>query len=253
MTLGRLATMAVAGLFLLPCVVQGQDTPPGRERASLSSDRPGLGDGAHVMGSGVWQTELGGTIEANTNDEFLLGSALVRFGLSNLELRLFVPGVFIREGDDHFLQLGDLALGAKFPVALGGGFDWAVTSAITLPTGSDDVSARDPGLSGALVAERALSDQVSLAFNAGYSFLVEDALDGTLSFLVTPSFAVPGQEGLNAYLGYAAFMRPGDDAHIFEWGLAKSMSPDKQWDLNAGYDPDPGAWFLGAGMSIRHR
>lgn len=225
----------------------------GREPATLVSDRPGLGSAAHVLGPGVWQAELGGTIDAQVNDEFLVGSALLRMGFDALELRLVVPSVLVQHQSD-FLRLGDLAVGAKVALPLAGdGWRWAALGTLSLPTGSRGASAEDPGVGATFIGETSLSRGVGFAFNAGYGFLTGDVTGGTLSFLATPSFPVPGREGLSMYLGYAGHLRPGDDAHVLEWGLARLDGPDRQWDVNAGYDPGGHTWFLGVGVSQRRR
>lgn len=261
MTLGRLAASILLALLVLPAALVAQEEPDStsgrafldREGTTLSSDRPGLGDGAHVVGQGVWQAEVGGTIEAATSDEYLVGSPLVRYGLASLEVRLFVPTLFALRGNDA-LQLGDLGVGVKVPLDLtGGGWRWAATGSLTLPTGSDAVSVRDPALAGALIGERALTDDVGFAFNVGYGFTTDDVDGGTLSLLATPTFPVPGKDDLSFYFGYAGFYRQGDDAHVLEWGLARLDGPDRQWDVNAGYDPGEHTWFLGVGLARRWR
>lgn len=223
-----------------------------REPPALASDRPGLGDAAHVLAPGTWQVEAGLTIDAQVNDEFLVGGALVRMGFSSFEMRLFVPTLYVKEGSD-FLQLGDLGVGVKVPLDLGGGWRWAATGTFTLPTGADGVSAEDPSLGGALVAETAVTDALGFAVNVGYGATFQDFGSGTLSLIATPTFAVPGREGLSAYLGYAGFLHEGEDDHFLEWGLARLDGTEKQWDLNAGYNLGRDTWFLGVGVAVRRR
>ena len=237
------------GIMGFPChgVAQVREPAP-----TLSSDRPGLRDGPHVLAPGVWQAELGATIQAQFNDDFLVGNTLLRFGFTALELRVYVPDVVALHAGE-FIRLGDLGVGAKFPLDFGGGWRWAGTGVVTLPTGAHSLTADDPGGGGSLIAERSLSSTVSLAFNTGYGFLFNDVGGGTLSLLATPTFALPGYEGMSVYAGYAGYIRKGDDVHYLEGGLAKLAGPDRQWDVNAGYDPGAHVWFLGVGMALRRR
>lgn len=245
---GTLLASVVAGL-VLPAPGTSQTRPPSDV---ISSDRPGLGDGAHVLAPGVWQAELGATIHSQGADDFLVGNSLLRVGFSGAELRVFLPdAVLLHAGES--LRLGDMGVGLKFPLDFGGPWRWAGTGVLTLPTGARSLSADDPGAGASLIAERSLSSTVGLALNAGYGFLFDSPGDGTLSLLATPSFAVPHHEGLSLYAGYALYVRPGDDAHYLEAGLAKLDGPDRQWDVNAGYDPGGHVWFLGVGVAMRKR
>ncbi|GMV03898.1 MAG: hypothetical protein AMXMBFR53_01800 [Gemmatimonadota bacterium] len=223
-----------------------------REPPTLVSDRPGLGDAAHVLGPGVWQGEAGVTIDAQVNDEFLTGSVLVRRGFRDLEVRLLVPTLVVKEGSD-LLQLGDLGVGVKVPLELGGGWRWAGTGRFTLPTGSEGISAEDPGVGASLIGERSVTERLGFAFNAGYGGTFGDFGAGTLSLIATPTLAWPGREGLSVYAGYAGFVREGEDDHFLELGFAQAKGADRQWDLNSGYNFGRNTWFLGIGMSVRRR
>lgn len=245
--LAALAVVAASSALALSLPASAQTSP----RPPFSSDRPGLGDGAAVMGQGLWQAELGATIRAETNDEFLVGSALLRTGLAGVELRLAIPPGLIRH-EGSFLQLGDLGLGVKVPLDLGGAWwKWAAVGTLTLPTGSDRVSSGETGFGGTFIGEMELAGDASLLMNAGYGFLFDDVTGGTLSFLATPAFPLPGSSDLRAYLGLATYVRPGDDDLVVEWGLTRMEGPDRQWDLNAGYDPGSHVWFLGIGVADR--
>lgn len=244
---GLIAVVAASSALALSLPASAQ-VPP---RASFSADRPWLGDRAAVMGEGLWQAELGATIRAEEYDEFLVGSALLRAGLAGVELRLSVPPGLVRH-EGGFLQLGDLGLGVKVPLDLGGAWwKWAAVGTLTLPTGADDVSTGEAGGDGTLVGEVELSGDVTLALNAGYGFLFDDVTGGTVSFLATPAFPLPGSADLRAYLGLATRVRSGDDDVVVEWGLTRMEGASRQWDLNAGYDPGSHVWFLGIGIADR--
>lgn len=245
--------LAATLLSLGTCVAFGapaaaQAPPP---RPPFTADRPGLGDGAGIVGRGLWQVEAGATIHAETYDEYLVGNALLRLGLAGLEVRVSVPPLLIRN-QDTFLQVGDLAVGVKVPLELGGRWwRWAATGTLALPTGSELVKADGAGGAAGFIGEVELAGDVALAFNAGYGFLFDEPGGGTGSLVATPTFPVPGRPDLQAYVGYGLFLRPGDDEHFVEWGITRQVGPDRQWDLNAGYDPGSHTWFLGAGLAHR--
>lgn len=241
-----LTLLATLSSLAAPAAVTAQVTRP-----PLSADRPGLGDRAGVVAESVWQVELGGTIEAAVNDEFLVGSALLRTGFAGVELRVHVPSMYVRN-QDQLLQLGDLGIGVKIPVELGGAWwSWAAMGTLTMPTGSQYVTANEAGAAATFIGEVELAGDAALALNTGYGFLFDDVGGGAVSLVVTPRFPFPGQEGLRMYAGYAARVRSGEDDHVVEWGLTRLEGPDRQWDLNAGYDPGSHNWFLGIGVAIR--
>lgn len=244
------AMLVLLAALAAPAAAQtpGRTAPP-----RLPADRPGLGDRAVALGTGVWMAELGATIQAVVNDEYLVGETLVRTGLAGVEARLTVPSLHVRHGGD-FLQLGDLGLGVKVPLDLGGAWwQWAALGTLTLPTGSgaEGVSERDPAVSGTFIGQVELAGDADLTLNTGWRFVFGDFGGGTWSLIATPTFPFPGHEDLRLYVGYAQFLRSGDDDHIVEWGLARMDGPDRQWDLNAGYDPGSHNWFLGVGVAAR--
>lgn len=215
----------------------------------IGSDRPGLGDGAHVVGTGVWQFELGLAAQGPGDTE-AVGSALVRRGLAPLELRFYLPSPILSEGDDR-TQFGDLGVGVKAGMSEGERWRWSAVGGLTLPTGSDAATADDPTAFVTLVGETALSERIAFALNLGYASRFDAFDDGTLSLIATPSLALG--DGLSAYAGYAGFFAPGPDAHFLEGGLALASRADVQLDVNGGWDVDSDAWFAGLGVAIRRR
>lgn len=243
-TWGLLALLVV---MAVPAVVRGQ-VP---SRPAFSSDRPWLSERAAIMSPGLWQAELGSTIRAEVHDEFLVGSALLRASLAGVEMRVTLPAVYVRH-ESGFLQLGDVGMGVKVPLDLGGAWwKWAALGTLIVPTGSESVNV--PGAVGdaTLIGEVELAGDVTLAMNAGYVFPFEDVAGGSVSFAATPAFPLPGSSGLRAYVGLFSYVRSGDDDFFVDWGLTRMAGSDRQWDLNAGYDPGSHVWFLGIGLAQR--
>jgi hypothetical protein len=250
---GALLGSPLAGMGRFPTQAAAQAREPS---ATIASDRPGLGDGAHVLAPGVWQAELGVSVDGGGGVRlYSIGQGVLRFGLAPVEVRVYPNSYVFRRGDGPSERgLQDPAIGVKVPV---GGPDGdvraAVVAGLTLPVGSNAFTADDATGFSTLVLERSLSESVGLAVNAGYSFRFDDLGDGTLALIVTPGFPIGGSDSLSGYGGWAGFFGSGDDRHVLEAGLAYLADADVQLDLNGGWDPDADAWFLGVGIAMRRR
>ena len=241
----------VTVLAALPATLIAQDREPA---PSILSDRPGLGDGAHVLAPGVWQVELGGQYLGGGDDRFSLGQGLLRGGLGPFELRVYGNSLVIEQnpGSSEF-GFEDLGVGIKVPMGEPGGWKWAALGLVTLPTGDDDYSAREVTGGGSVLGETSLSGSVSLALNAGYFFPFNDVGDGSFAVILTPAFAIPGAPEWSGYAGVASYLGHGDDSNFTEAGLAYARDADTQFDLNWGIDTDSREWFLGVGWARRWR
>jgi hypothetical protein len=218
---------------------------------TIAPDRPGLGDGAHVLGAGVVQVEVGVEVSiGSATDVFTFGQSLVRYGVGGIEIRI-VPGSVLIAGDDRGAP--DPSVGLKVPLSSGDGPRLSAVLATTLPVGSEAFSAGEASGAATLVAEFTLSDAFGLAFNAGYSFPFEHVGDGAVGVVVTPGLSITSVDGLGLYAGYAGSCGPGDDEHFAEAGLVYARGADIQWDLNWGIEIGSQRWFLGAGFSHRWR
>ena len=218
---------------------------------TIVPDRPGVGDGAHVVGAGVVQVEVG--VEAaigSGGDVFTFGQSLVRYGVSGIEIRIF-PGSVLIADDERGAP--DPGVGLKVPLSTGDGPLFSAVLSTTLPVGSAAFSAGEASGAATLVAEFTLSDALGLALNAGYDFPFAHVDDGAVSFVVTPGLSVASVDGLGLYAGYAGSYGPGDDEHFAEAGVVYVPDADKQWDLNWGIETGSRRWFLGVGFSYRWR
>lgn len=252
------ALLVIAGaVATLPGGVGAQEGASGRApAATIASDRPGLGDGAHVLAEGVWQLEAGVAYDGGGSATlFSVGQGLVRLGLAGVELRLYPNSLVFQRGDvPHDEGLQDVGAGVKLALSPeDAGVKTAVVAGATLPTGGDAFTADEVTAWGTFVLERGLSEDVGLAVNVGYGAPLNGFGDGTLAVIITPGFAVPDTEGLSAYAGYAGFFADGGDSHVLEAGLAYLANVDTQLDVNAGWEPDIGTWFVGVGLARRWR
>ena len=98
-TLSALAATLPA--MIDPAVAAAQEGSRGRDpAATILSDRPGLGDGAHVLGDGVWQLEAGVSYDGGGPATlFSVGQGLVRVGLAGVELRLYPNSLVLQRGE----------------------------------------------------------------------------------------------------------------------------------------------------------
>ncbi len=213
---------------------------------TIVSDRPGLGNGARVVGPGVWQLETGATLTDSGPDRFASGSALLRVGLSNLELRLTLPSPQVSDSGDA--EVADLGLGFKLPLG-NDAWRWGLVGDVTLPTGSDAATADEVTGSLTLVGETALGDSTGLTVNLGAA--VGEDSDRTL--ILIPTLSYPIASNVSGYAGYGGYFNDARDEHWVETGLAFSAGADLQWDINSAYDVENDQWFLGVGLSWRWR
>jgi hypothetical protein len=243
--------MAMTSALLGVAPLAAQEGPP---VSPISSDRPGLGDGAHVLDNGVWQAELGGNYMGGGDSRFAVGQALVRGGFEAFELRVYGNSlIFDQTSGSSDFGFEDVGVGAKVPVSASGGWSWSALGLLTLPTGSDDYSAREVTGGAAIIGETSLSNSIGLALNAGYFFPFNAVGDGSFTVILTPAFAVPGAPEFTAYAGVASYFGHGADANFVEAGVAYAKDADTQLDLNWGIDTDTRAWFLGVGWAKRWR
>lgn len=217
---------------------------------TIASDRPGIGDGAHVLGAGVRQMEGGLAFESGRGPETMtVGQSLIRVGFGFAELRLATGSIVIQ--DETFGAL-DPAVGLKVPLVQG---DTRVSAIVagTVPIGAEEYTTDDPVGSVTLIGEMGLGDVLGLAVNAGYGAPFDDLGDATYTLIVTPGLAVGSVEGLSLYAGYAGVYDPVDDTHFFEWGLAYASTADSQYDLNFGINTENRRFFVGVGVAWRWR
>jgi hypothetical protein len=220
----------------------------------IASDRPGIGDGGWVLAPGVWQAELGATLNDFGSSRAGEGSALIRAGLTNIELRLYLPSPLLFDGASNTsddLQWGDLGLGAKLPLGSSTNWDWSLIAAATVPTGSSRQTADAVTGLGTLVGETSLSDTLAFTINAGAEASTASSDDTVLSFI--PTLTLSLSDSLSAYGGYAGFYSQGEDQHWVEAGIVTARGRDFQWDINSAYDTQSGDWFFGIGLSKRWR
>jgi len=247
-----LASVAVAAL-VGPAVAAGQERPVSPD---LVSDRPGLGDGVHVVAPGVLHTELGVELaDRGPATEVSLGQAVLRYGAGPLEVRAHLNSLVVRRNGSDDAGFQDLALGTKFGIVgdADASFRASGLATLGLPTGSaafggDQAAA---GLT-ALAEWSPAGSGIAVTGNAGITQPLEDG-DPAWTFIVTPGGAVDSVEGLGVYGGWAGFFADGGDENWIEAGLTYLLDPETQLDVNGGWSPDAEDLFVGVGLARRIR
>lgn len=221
----------------------------------LTPDRPGLGNGSHVLNpkityleSGVEYFDLGAT------DQFSIGQVLFRHGLTfGVELRVQLNSLVLRNTPfANQSGIPDPGVGLKLNIMdkPGSVFRLSGLGSITVPTGSSSFTSDEWVPSFALLADYGLSEQWGLSSNLGYTF-GPGSLEGIWMFTVTPGYSFPDEAGLGIYFGYAGFYSDLTEEHFLEAGATKQISSNLQVDLNGGWDVDSGNLFIGAGLALR--
>jgi len=245
--------LILIGVLLCGALLASADPAHSQNRApanTVVSDRPGLGDGAWVLAPGVWQAEIGLTLQEGGTDRIGIGSALVRWGLSPLEIRFYLPSPLISVEPDG-TEVGDLGLGAKVRLSAGERWRWSLVGGATLPTGSDGGTTDEATGFATLVGETSLTEVWGFTLNAGANAPFDSSDRAVLSFIPTLSASLT--DAVSAYAGYAGFFQDGGDQHWLEGGIAGTVGMDVQWDLNSAYDGRNDTWFMGIGLAVRWR
>lgn len=223
---------------------------PAAAQETITSDRPGIGSGAGVVGPGVLQAEFGGAWSGGDGaDALSLGQLFVRYGFGRFEVEFLGNSwVKIQDGGPDGFQ--DLGVGAKVRLAedVGGRANISLQGLLSTPTGSDAFTADEwlPTLVG--LADIGLGATTGVSVNAGYQFGAGN-VDGSFFASVTPGISLTDRVG--AFAGWAGSFSDGGDTNWIEGGLTFLANADLQLDVNGATSPDTDQWFFGVGMAIR--
>lgn len=155
------ATSAALGALVLSGPARAEDE-------AFNPDRPAVADSPNTVPSGAFMMELGSTL--NFDDPIaqnLLGGVL-RFGVvQDFELRIGLPTLYQFEvGDERELELGDVAVGAKYHLPVSA-IDLGIVGMLTLPTATGILDHSGMTANVALNAFKQLDTKVGVGGNAG--------------------------------------------------------------------------------------
>ena len=220
---------------------------------SISSDRPGIGSGSRVIDAGIIQIEGGASFaDSDPSDQVSFGQVLLRYGLALFEVQAVVNSLVFQTGAADDAGFQDFGVGLKTPILQNDETPLSLSLLTTLlfPTGADFLTSDETIPAFTLLADYPLSDQVGLSSNVGYAFGTGSAND-VFSLTVTPGFALPGDNNLSGYVGYAGFFSDGPDQNFLEGGVAWLVNKNVQADLNSGILLENGDFFIGVGIAAR--
>jgi hypothetical protein len=252
--LQQILTMKYTYLIAALCFLVNTNLVLAQE--NYTADRPGIGNGSYVVEPGVFGLETG--VQLSTDDvvnQFDIGQMLLRFGLiEGLEVRALLNSFstqYFDQTDAVNSGFQDLGLAAKVKLfeSPTSGTRISSIAKLSVPVGASAFTANEIVPTLFVLADQSISDNLSVSGNAGYTFGVGDLNDSWLLSL-TPGFAFPKQQNLSFYAGYAGIFSGGTiNEHYAEVGLALIVNDGAQLDINAGYELEQEALFIGIGFA----
>ncbi len=267
----RSAPLLLAGLVALVFALA-----PSTVQAQISSDRPGLGDGATVIAPGTFQAELGyqlgqaslADIDVTTHS---IGQLFLRYGVTDyLEVRGGVGSIGVASSDAFAENLtgyvgagqgsGNFGttLGAKLRLLDAETATLSGLASVSAPTLSGDFETSDDRARQEVkfILDAALGSNLSLTVNGGSTFFWSSGFqdDRAVEWLFIPTLNIPINEKVGTYVGYGGFYTDGENTNFVEAGLTLLATPDTQLDVNGGFRVDDNVdsqFFLGVGLAQR--
>lgn len=221
---------------------------------NISPDRPGIGNGAHIVSPKITYFE-GGMEYYNLEfgDQYSFGQVLLRTGLvDGVELRFQLNSFVVQNiGSSYLSGVPDPGVGAKFKIydEIDSDLRLSGLGSVSIPIGSDRYSSDELVPSASVIGEYSIGDYTSLTANAGYSFGVGSVPD-FWNVSVTPGYSLR-DSNLGLYAGYAGIYFDSAKQHFIEAGFTSNLKSYLQVDLNTGYEWDGGELFVGAGLALQ--
>lgn len=226
---------------------------------TISSDRPGIGDGTSTLQRSQFQLETGVELmrrqagKVNVFSQTTLPIALLRFGVSDrVELR-FIQSYFFTDlpkmtGDFSKSGFSNTSIGSKVKLTENAenGVQTAALLEVVIPTGTEDMT-----YDGFLISLRYLhswdfSERGNLNSNIGGFWAEENGVSLTYSFAV--GYAINDR--------WAVFIEPFGDFYEFEdfnisidGGLTYLLNSKMQMDVSVGTGINSDYYFIGLGFS----
>ena len=248
--------LALALLALAPPTA-AQSPPP------ITSNRPGISESEALVLRHAVQVEAGVTYSAFSDDagrhhQVDFPEATIRVGLTErVEVFVAATGYFVDMTADAGTTQGgsDVQINAKFGLIHRSSFTLSAATGLSLPTGSAAFSSGsyDPSLR--FFWSKSLPHDWSVAGNLVFSdsTIEENRRAAAGASLSTSHPLVHAASWFAELFGNAA----NDEKSLWrlDGGVAIPVGPDFQIDVSGGHAlaTGPSLWFLGAGISARHR
>ena len=254
-----LQTCAALALALLaPASPAAAQSPP-----PITSNRPGISESEALVLRHAFQVEAGVTYsafrdEAERHQQLDFPEATIRVGLTErVEVFVAATGYFVDMTADAGTTQGgsDVQINAKFGLLHRSSFTLSAATGLSIPTGSTAFSSGgyDPSLR--FLWSKSLPRDWSVAGNLVFSDVTieENRRAAAGASLSTGHPLVHSASWFAELFGNAT----NDEGSLWrlDGGVAIPVRSDFQIDVSGGRTlaTGPSAWFLGAGISARHR
>lgn len=230
--------------LLSAALLLGMAAPVAAQQPPMITDRPDFTESVAVIAPGRIQLESGYTFtRAGNIEEHDLGELLLRLPLSRrAEARLGVNSyVWQQAPGDRAHGIEDASLGFKLRLTSAAPQprlrpDVALLGAVSLPTGSDGISAHAWQPASIIALAWTLSDEAGLASNFGYTYATDEGgrfheVSASLAF----GYALTERTGsfVEAF-GFAPSGADREATAFFDGGFTYLVSDDLQVDLRGG-------------------
>lgn len=256
----------VASALFLVAVAISFSSPAIADEEPLATDRPDFVESSNVVGKGRYQIETGVSLERDKveggNVRTFTTPTLLRVGVSDvLELRMETDGYTRLNdsvADEKTTGVSDIALGAKWHFADGGGSAPAMAMLVHVDVDSGSEEFRGNGLRPSLrvVAEWDLPHNMSLGIMPGVVFDKNEE-----HRFVSGIFAVTAGMPIAKHLRMFGEVSGQQIAHAEDGGCVVTVdlgatyliNNDVQIDtaVSRGVNDNTPEWSVGAGLSIR--
>jgi len=220
---------------------------------TIAPDRPGLGNGTHVVYPSITYLETGVEYyEGGAVDQFSFGQVLFRHGLSKgMEFRLLLNS-FILETRPVNNETGaaDPGVGLKFNI-----YDNPLSriklsglGSVSIPAGYSPFTDNKWHPSASLLADYKITPYWIVTSNAGFTYGPDESRN-IVMVSVTPTYSVPSTEW-GGYAGYAGYFSGSYNQHFLEAGVTRIVLDRLQFDVNGGVETKAGDLFVGVGFAF---
>lgn len=244
--------------LLLAAPVYGQ-----AQRAPISTDRPGFGNGSSVVGFKTVQVEGGYVFsDLEGGDQHTIGQMLLRFGIGeSVELRGLVNSYVVRTvGGETASGLNDAGIGIKWNMIEGddeprGAPNISGIVDVTLATGADAFTEDFTLASFGGVIDWKLGEVVGISASGGYLFSPsgEQDVDNEIFLYGSLNADVPGT-GLGLFGGvYGILPTEADEQYGVDGGVTYVFGRNTQVDVNVGFGLTDGQPDTMIGVGLAHR
>lgn len=227
----------------------------------IAPDRPGMTDPPGVLRRGIYQTELGTTVQWEKEGTVMLtmGTPTFRIGVGRqMELRFGGDGLSARRTNRAVVGHSDFSMGIKRRVWSEGRVRplFSLIPSVSMPVGNRNFTtyAFAPGVK--LSLEKGVWGDVGVQGNLCWTAAKDDS----------GRFAESAQTvsvERDVWMGFGAFgevyrrkaeHRVGPPQYIVDGGITRGLNQHVVVDVSAGrvVEAGPRGWFIGFGIAFRH-